>query len=349
MTLNDLHQEYCPVKDIRIIGKELVTEKKLCEVMGFCLFGGHLQLLLLEYDKGLVEYEERQEELYSESERVLTNRSRKRRAIDKGFRSAVSGIEEIVIDGISYIVEENGTERVMPSDYEKHFLFAQFFEKGWEPKSIGGINLENCFLSTITFKESFNKIPRLGDNAAIIFRFCDDLRAKLVEQAITLNVGREYKEKIYFIAEDTGEEHWVYINNVSVIDIYTETMKKLEDPQFAKQLSAADLIKMKVDAERRILEVCPRGKGFLAIEYESDRDQQIDFYSKQWLESEPSCKSFGTTFVVRADKKEGILGKRLRAALVEEPLELGTKIVEAEIFSVYETIEGKELAFQYTE
>ncbi len=343
MTLNKLYKKYSLIKDIKLIGKEIVTEDKLCEVIGFYLCGRQLQLLLLEYDEKQVEYEKEQKELYEENERIITNRTRKRQGIYANFNSIVSCIKEIKVDDITYSAEESGSTRIMLSDYESTLIFSRFFEKGWQPKSIGKIDMENCFICTVMFKGKFDKIPEINDNPKITFKFRDDQKAQIVEQPIILEVDKEYKEKIYFTVKDTGGQHWIYINSVSVYDMLTETMKNFENPKLIERLTKEELIQMKADTEKRILDVCPKGKGFLSIEYESDCDQQIDLYFKEWLESEPICTNGITTFMVRPDKKTGKLGKALRAALIEEPLELNTKIVEAEIFSMYKTIENKDV------
>ncbi|MEG2608974.1 MAG: hypothetical protein RR964_09935 [Lachnospiraceae bacterium] len=340
MKLNDLHKKFSSIREIQLIGKEIAIGDKLGEIMGLYLYGNTLKLLLLEYDEKLVEYEQQQEEQYPCFEQAATNRILKHQQVYQDFNSALSRVSEIVIDDISYNIEQSGATRATLSDYENTFVLSRFFEKGWQPQGIGETNIENCFLCTGEFVGEFDKIPSVSDRSKIIFKFRDDQKAQIVEQPITLEVGKEYSEKIHFTAKDTGEQHWIYINSVSVYDMLTETMKNFENPKWAEQLSEKELAKMKADTERRILEVCLKGQGFLSIEYESDCDEQIDFYSKEWLDSEPVYKDGATAFMARADKKTGKLGKYLRVALIEQPLELDAESLEAEIFLIYKTVHG---------
>lgn len=263
--------------------------------------------------------------------------------ISRDFKVVSNNIKEIVINDVCYEVEEIGSTRALLSVSDNTFIFSQFFQKGWKPKSIGKVNLENCFICTVLFKGKFNKMPNFGDNPNILFKNRDSSRQELIEQPITLEIGKAYDDKIQFKIKETGEEHWIYINGVSICDIFAETMKNFENPKIKGQRSEKELQKMKADTEKRLMEVCPKGKGFLSIEYESDTDEQIDFHSIDWLESEPIHRTGAISLIASPNYPTGKLGKPLRVALVEEPLDLSTKSMEVELFCLIRKIENSDI------
>lgn len=153
-----MYKKYSSIKEIQLIGKEVVIGDKLGEIMGFYLHEKTLQLLLLEYDEKLIEYERQQEEVPPCFEQATTNRIKKYQQMYQNFNSILSHIKEICIDDVPYKIEQSGATRATLSDYENTLVLSRFFEKGWQPHAVGKINIEDCFLCTGEFVGEFDKI-----------------------------------------------------------------------------------------------------------------------------------------------------------------------------------------------
>lgn len=338
LTFKDLYEKYNLMKSIKLINGEILLENIICDVVGFYLYERNLQMLILEYNAEKIETEKEFERAYYECDGVISNRLKEQSNILRQNETVVERIREIVIDNVTYKVNGSTSSRIQLSDCEDILNISRFLEKGWEPKHIGEINLEDCFLSSVMFEGQYDEMPNFAHTPKITIKNRNSAKCELIEQPITLNVGKEYTEKIFFKIKETNEEHWLFINNVSVVDMLSETMKNFKNPNIIKKLNTMELKKLKADTEKRILDVCPKGMGFLSLEYESDIDEQIEFYSKEYLENKPVNNNNSTTFFIRPDKKTGKLGKPMRTALIYQPLDLKTKTVDAEIFSMYKTI-----------
>ncbi len=81
--------------------------------------------------------------------------------------------------------------------------------------------------------------------------------------------------------------------------------------------------------------MCPKGKGLLTVAYESDAAMQLNFHRVAYLESKPKRSNTATVFMARPDKAIGKLGQQLRICLLDEPIDLDCKAVEAELFVAY--------------
>ena len=102
-------------------------------------------------------------------------------------------------------------------------------------------------------------------------------------------------------------------------------------------------------------EHCPRGKCYIALEYEcSEENIGLNFYDKEYLDSVPqsSSRSCSSMMMRNKPKKEtGIHGLKLRGEIIQKPLDKDTENLEAELFCYYTMVEKKscklsELVFQ---
>ena len=79
------------------------------------------------------------------------------------------------------------------------------------------------------------------------------------------------------------------------------------------------------------------------VEYECEECNSIQFYTKSYLESEPVHSNHSMGFRVRPDKSTGVLGMKLKSAIIQEPFPLNTVGIEAELFQYYKTIIGDDI------
>ncbi len=86
---------------------------------------------------------------------------------------------------------------------------------------------------------------------------------------------------------------------------------------------------------------------YSVIEYESEQDISFEFHTKEFLDSKPVHHGNGSIgFIIRPDKPTGILGRKLKAAIIQEPVLGNTDIIEAELFQYYKTVTPKDIILE---
>ena len=166
-----------------------------------------------------------------------------------------------------------------------------------------------------------------------------------MEKPITLEVGKEYTEKIYFDVD--GEKRWIFINSVEPYDILARMLEQFKDPRYLEYYTKEKLDKLVKDVTENIKEACPDGKNFVVIEYETENDDGVSFFSKSWLDSEPKRSNKAMIFGARPDKNKplGKLGKQLHIELLAEPFDIDVKSIDTELFAYFKKRANKDLVF----
>jgi hypothetical protein len=100
----------------------------------------------------------------------------------------------------------------------------------------------------------------------------------------------------------------------------------------------------KRNIEKSFIDVCPKGMYYPVIEYESEDDISLEFHTKKFLDSKPVHHGNGSVgFIIRPDIPTGILGMKLKAAIIQEPVLGSTEIIEAELFQSHQTVTPKDI------
>lgn len=278
---------------------------------------------------------ENDEELRSSKE---SNRKEQIRCILEAQNSRLENIREVLLDGVSYKVQVGSGSILSIQDTENIFLLAKLFEKGYKPKAIGAINPDQIYVHVLTLEGEFTRLPSVSKKSEIILKHGDTYRDILIEKPVTLEVGKDYTEKIYFDVE--GKKHWIFINSVQPYNILEKMVEQFQDPRYLEHYTQEALNEIVQDITKNIKESCPEGKCFILVEYESNNDESIRLFSKDWLDRIPSRSNHCTAFFVRpdSDKPLGKLGRSLKVELIAEPFEQDIKSIEAEIFSSFKRV-----------
>jgi len=156
-----------------------------------------------------------------------------------------------------------------------------------------------------------------------------------------LTVGGEYPDKLRFRDAAGGEERWAQINRVYLSDMWADMEKTFVDPKLQEQIAQA-----KLEFEERFLETCPKGMCFPIIEYECEEGIFLQFYFKAYLEATPISRNSVMGFIVRPDQPTGILGLKLKAAIIQEPVPANTVSIETELFQYQHTTTGDNIVLK---
>lgn len=338
MNIKYLQELLSRIDEIKIIGKTAEINGVVCNVAGVVRYGMQLRLIILEYNEQFRQQIEEREisEICEVRQAPETNRIRMK-SRDKVFNPFMS-IKIVSIGDIEFEVSGSEGQRLNVQDGESILLLSELLRNGWNPDGIDYQNIDMLFLTSIELVGEFTKIPDFENNTLLHFVMRKDSVSYLVEKPVTLIVNGEYTEKLWFKNEENGEEHWAQINKVYLNDMWVEMEKSFSNPKLLEQMTEEQIANVKKDFEERFIEICPRGMCYPIVEYECEESISLEFYTKKFLESKIVHKNSGMGFIVGADKSTGTLGMKLRAAIIQEPVEVNTTCIEAELFQYYKTI-----------
>ncbi len=337
MNIRNLQKLLSRIDEMKIIGKNAIIDGVICNITGIVRYGLKLHLIIIEYDE---HYRQQIEEREISEICDVTNENETNRIMMKG-RDRVTKlfrpIKGVFIGDIEFEVSGSEGNRLNVQDGESVLFLSELLRNGWNPEGIDYQDIDMLFLTSLELIGDFTKIPDFENSPQIRFIMRKDSTSHLVEQPVTLTVNGEYPKKLWFKNKETNEKHWVQINRVYLMDMWVDMEKNLSDPNHLKQMTREQIVAVKKDFEERFLEICPKGMCYPIVEYECEECISLQFYTKSYLESKPVHNSSCIGFIVGTEKATGILGMKLKAAIIQEPVPANTVIIKAELFQYYKT------------
>ena len=296
-------------------------------------YGQRLQLYVLRYDEKYAARVEEAKRLDTPYKRPASNREMKAVGPKNRWEDVFQAVRSVTIGDTQLTVKSSSVQRCSLQNWENAVILTEFLRHGWAPSGIDLQDIDGLFLIAIKFVEAYNAIPDFGENPMLLLQSAPLAATCLVEQPVTLTVGEDYPEKLWFKDQMTGETHWAQINRVYLQDMWSDMMKNFDDPRYTERFTAKEIEKAKLDYERHSATVCPRGMCLPAVEYECEEDLTLQFYSKAWLEAEPVISNSATGIIMATtDQKLGVSGLKLKIALIQEPVPADTQSIDAELF-----------------
>lgn len=336
------------IDEIKIIGRTAEIDGVICNIAGLVRYGQKVRLLILEYDEVYREKAEELEELEA-AEPCPVRWDETNRSILKGrgrieARQPFKPIKSVLIDGMEFEIDVTENRLLSSKDAESILFLSELLRKGWKPEGLDYQRIDMLFLTSIELAGDYSEIPKFNDNAVIHFTMNEDSVSYLVEQPLTLRVNGEYPEKLWFKNVEDIEDHWAQINRVYLMDMWGEMEKSLSEPRLLDHMTRKQIDEAKRNIENTLIEVCPKGMYYPVIEYESQDHISLEFHTSKFLDSKPVHHGRGSIgFIMRPDKETGILGKKLKAALIQEPVTGTTEIIEVELFRYHKTINHEDI------
>ena len=338
MNIKYLQELLSRIDEIKIIGKNAEIEGVVCNVAALVRYGLQLRLIILEYDEHFQEQIEELEisELCEVPPAPETNRMMLKRDRISAFQP-FRAIKSISVGDSEFEVSGSESRRLNIQDGESILFLSELLRNGWNPEGIDYQNIGMIFLTSIELIGDFTGIPEFENNAKLHFTMRDDTASYLVEKPVILTVNGEYPEKLWFKNEEAGEEHWTQINRVYLLDMWADMEKTFSDPKILEQMTKEQISEAKKRFEEDFIKICPKGMYYPIVEYECEDCISLEFHNKKYLESKPVRTNGSIGFIMRPDKNTGILGMKLRAAVIQEPVDADTGIIEAELFKYHKT------------
>ena len=341
MNLQRLQELVNRVDEVKMIGRTADINGVIYHVIGLMRCGQRLQLFVLRYDEKDAARAEEAERLNTPYKRPGSNREVWSVGPKNRLEDVFQAVRSVTIGDTRLTVKSSGGRRCGPQDWENAVILTEFLRNGWAPAGIDLQNIGSLFLTAIEFVEAYDAIPNFGENPKLLIRSAPMTTVSLVEQPVTLTVGADYPDKLWFKDQTTGETHWAQINRVYLHDMWSDMMKNFDDPRYTERFTAEELEKAKLDYERHSATICPRGMCLPTVEYECEQDLTLHFYSKTWLEAEPVIGNSATGIIMATtDQKLGVSGLKLKAALIQEPVPADTRSIDAELF-IFQRLEHR--------
>ena len=348
MNIKYIQELLSRIDEIKIIGKTIEINGVICNIAGLVRYGKKLRLIILEYDEV---YRQKVEEIEM-SELCEVREQETNRLILKGrgrieAAQPFRNIKSVFIDEMEFEINVTENRLLNFKDGESVLFLSELLRNGWNPEGVDYQSIDMLFFTSIEFAGDFDEIPEFDENVKLHFIMNKDSSSYLVEKPVTLTVNGEYPEKLWFKNKEDSQEHWAHINKVYLMDIWAEMEKSFSNPKLLENMTKEEIDEAKRSIEKSITEVCPKGMYYPVIEYESEEDISLEFHTKKFLDSEPVHHGNGSIgFIIRPDKPTGILGRKLKAAIIQEPVLGNTDIIEAELFQYHKTVTPKDIILE---
>ncbi len=338
MNISYLQKLLSRIDEIKIIGKKSEIKGIVCNVAGVVRYEKQLRLIIFEYDEQYCEQIEEREisELCNTRQTPATNRIllKSKEMVTRHF----GFIRNVKIGDLEFEVSGSENRRLNIQDGESILFLSELLRNGWEPDGVNYQNINTLFLNSIELVGDFDKIPDFK-GTSLHFIMNKDSVSYLAELPVTLTVNGEYPNKLWFKNKETGEENWTQINRVYLMNMWDEMEKTFSSPKLLEQMTKEQIDTAKKDFEERFADICPKDMCYPVVEYECEEYISLQFYTKEYLESVPVHKSGSSMgFIMSAEKSTGILGMKLKAAIIQEPVPADTISIEAELFQYYKTM-----------
>lgn len=345
MNIYSLQELLTRTEEIFVIDKTSEIKGIICNVIGVVRNSRQLQLLVLQYDEVYQERREAEEalQLVDTPQRPQSNRELQRSKEHNDFINPFQSVDRFFIGGKAYEVAACQSRWLNLQDWESIWLLSDFLRNGWQAKGINYQRIDTLMLTTLELQGEYLSIPAFSEDAALRFVMRPDTVTYPVEKPITLRIGGVYPDKLRFRNMITGEAHWAQINRVYLMNVWAELEKIFNDPRVQEQITSEELAQHKSNFEKEFLELCPKGMYFTVVEYECQGDISLQFYTKAYLDAKPVTRGKSMGFIVRPEKPKGILGSKLKIAVIQEPVTENTETLEVELFQYFQTTIGEDI------
>lgn len=329
MNLNYYKECIDAIDELVVIGRETTINNVVCNVAGLMRTGPVASLVLVTYDS---QYRELRE-MYETAERMdrkITHRIDMRENIKFTKNNIGDDVEKIMI-GEQEFTSSMSSSAVL-SGTDAIVTVCKFISKGWNLQSIGCYDTENLYIEIIELEEAIDSLVSL-DTGKIELIKRNGRKDVLIEKKIKLTVGEQNK-KVTVREKDSEQTYTAFINSVTLFDPWEETEKRLNDPEFLKLVPEDELPQIKKNMEEANANLCPKGMRLPVVEYECE-DLSLQFYLREYLDSEPTYTGDGPTAIImmRSDHDIGKHGLKMRCCCMQSPVSPDTTEINVEIFS----------------
>lgn len=211
-------------------------------------------------------------------------------------------------------------------DYDGCMLLQHFIEKGVDVTLWDDVHLNNISIGSYELSNSHFPELDLSKEFDIELKVAMELKQILINKPISLQIGDMDKGNRFTFYDTVHKKNRVfYINRIYHYDIWEYFESKDMDESHKKRCLPS------------LEDICPRGMDIALIEYETEDDIQLDFYSKEYLDEKPVYRgsSCGLILGLNSNNSIGLNGFKSRVCIIK-PIEKNFNgIMDIELFSWY--------------
>jgi len=263
-------------------------------------------------------------------------------------------IREIVIDGQELCTSSATGSRVDENwnDDSKVLLF-YLLQKGVMLGELEHVSFERLCINEYELYEKENgrpyddkepeyrwSFPAEAENIEVSVHIDAQHIPTPVHKRLTLKLGEYRKLRTVTLPGDEGAE--IYISGVTLYDAWEQEKTRFDDPRY-KQFSEEQLRDMKAMHLKALETTCPKGYVIPLIEYECNKDYQVQFYASDYLRRKHESSNSSTIMMFSSDKKVGPMGLRNRACALEAVPADYADSLQVELFMYYKIIPSKSI------
>lgn len=279
-------------------------------------------------DKGI--YSEEKTEYSSNRNEMINN-------ISKKMSSPHIHISEIMIQKQKVIFSSSTARAMSDRTCEGYIHLQHFIEKGMDTTNWNEVDLANIIMVTYEQKES-EEFPAidLSKELDITLKVSKDFNQVLINQPLTLEFGEiEKGKKLYFYDSIEKKNRIFYINKMNHYDIWEEVNRNLED-QLMQVFPKEQIMQVKEQYLIGLEKTCPEGMNLAMLEYETEDDVQLNFYSKEYLDERPAPKTSSvSTMLFKSDRELGSNGFKSRVRMIKPVEKDFNGSIDVELFSLF--------------
>lgn len=235
---------------------------------------------------------------------------------------------------------------MVSGNYEEIKVFFDMMDAGWEiPEWLRNEDWDRLQLVTLRMAD-LKRLPKYSSDMPITIKHEPVPKKYLLNRAraITVEIGKPFS--FNFTAHD-GEKVQCHINNVTLIDAWEDAKKKFGDAksEYRERFTKEQLQEIESNFYKALAQNCPKGMCYIGIEYECSRDINLQFYSKDFLESYPETHNGSASFLmmrIKPDKKTGTHGLPLKGYAIDTPFPPDTTAASIELLFYMEKTQAWE-------
>lgn len=334
MRLEELCQQLSQLRQTLPLGKTLRQGELICHLAGLALdCQGQLRLLALEYDPAYPDWLEQQApEARRERPEPSTRRQLMLRQDDLPFRRVLEGFpREISFGDLSFRCGEWDNTY---GGQGQTALFCRLLDQGWDPGPVGELPLQELCFSRWTLEGQYDRIPAIDPQAPVSFSMQPERKRHPVQLPLTLTVGQG-TGKMTFTDQATGETLWMQVLQVRLEDMWAQMEQVFAHHRQQGQLPPEQIDQMQAQFQQDFAQKCPRSMRYPVVEYQCQDDCQLDFYLSRYLDEPPGDGGDSIGFLVRPEQRRTPEGWKIQTAVLQQPVEPDTRLIQAELFCRY--------------
>lgn len=329
MDINLLKEYINKITEVKIIGKDFSFGGMDFHFLGFFREESNLYAVILSYNEELFEKKEQAKidainacSLDCEYNPTVRESERHHLLFNEPIlhiTQLVSGNTDLNSQSSSRTLLENGID-------ENVILLTEFIRAGWECEKFFCIPFDRLYINKVAFMGEYNEFPDISEK--ITLSFAKTSERILAEIPISIEIGANEKK----IELPSGEK--IFIRKAKLLDMYDEMEQLFSSERFREICTPEEIEKQRTNFIEKFSPCCPKGKYYIAVEYEAYENTSVEIKLKSVLDSPPIEKEGYMAFLIRSDSAPLHDGLSVKTALIDTPFDSDTKSVEAEIFTV---------------